>query len=165
MAKCDFCGTTIVFGGKKDGQFRFCNDKCFDKGGNMRFANEIPQDVVDEAMLELHKGQCRACEGPGPVDVHTAHTVWSILIMTSWNSTPYICCNGCGKKKKVMGIFSTFFLGWWGFPHGLLMTPIQIVRNFAGLFSSPDPDTPSEDLENIVRVMIAQDILEQQAQG
>ena len=64
-----------------------------------------------------------------------------------------------------MGIFSTFFLGWWGFPWGLLMTPIQIVRNFAGLFSSPDPDTPSEDMENIVRVMIAQDILEQQAQG
>lgn len=31
MAKCGYCGTTILFGGKKDGDLRFCNDECHAK--------------------------------------------------------------------------------------------------------------------------------------
>jgi hypothetical protein len=29
MATCNYCNSTILFGGKTDGQLRFCNDKCY----------------------------------------------------------------------------------------------------------------------------------------
>ena len=32
MATCASCGTTILFGGKKIGDKRFCDDKCAARG-------------------------------------------------------------------------------------------------------------------------------------
>ena len=28
MAKCDYCGSSIIFGGTKNGDLTFCNEKC-----------------------------------------------------------------------------------------------------------------------------------------
>ncbi|OGV45902.1 MAG: hypothetical protein A2X46_06920 [Lentisphaerae bacterium GWF2_57_35] len=47
------------------------------------------------------------------------------------------------------------FFGWWGFPWGLIMTPIQLGRNVFGLFTSPDPTRPSAALTSIVRANLA----------
>jgi hypothetical protein len=47
------------------------------------------------------------------------------------------------------------FLGWWGFPWGLIMTPIQIGRNLYGMASPPDPSRPSAQFEKVLRMTMA----------
>jgi len=47
--------------------------------------------------------------------------------------------------------FSLFF-GWWGFPWGLVLTPVQITRNLIGMSRGPDSPRPSEDLRKMVLV-------------
>ncbi len=162
MAKCDFCGTTILFGGKKEGAYRFCGDKCLAKGYAVQVGNQIPPDIVDEHTRALHGGDCPKCSRPGPVDIQTSHTVWSALLLTSWKSHPEICCRSCGVKKKLGGLFFSLFFGWWGFPWGIIITPVQVLRNFFGLFSGPDPYTPSKALEKIVRTNLAYAALQEQ---
>jgi hypothetical protein len=46
-------------------------------------------------------------------------------------------------------------LGWWGFPWGLVLTPIQMARNIMGIFAGPDFSRPSADLRKMVQVMLA----------
>ena len=69
--------------------------------------------------------------------------MWSALVILTWSSRPQICCRSCGVKNKISDALFCFFLGWWGFPHGLIMTPIQLGRNLFGIFSMPDPSRPS----------------------
>lgn len=155
MAQCSTCGTSIVFGGVRDGTRRFCNAGCRKRGVVFQVADQIPEDVVAKYVKDVHEGDCPKCGGPGPVDVHTSHSVWSAMVMTSWKSNPELCCAGCGSKARVNGALMSGLLGWWGFPFGLIITPFQIFRNVAGLISPPDPMTPSPELENLVRTRLA----------
>ena len=85
--------------------------------------------------------------------------------MTSWESQPFICCKSCGVKKQGLGAAFSFFAGWWGFPWGFVMTPVQVIRNVAGMFKSPDPATPSEDLRRLVAASLAEHLLNEQQQA
>ena len=58
-------------------------------------------------------------------------------------------------------LFSLLF-GWWGFPWGFLMTPVQLARNIAGLVSSPDTTRPSAQLARMVRLHLAANAIEAQ---
>jgi len=42
-----------------------------------------------------------------------------------------------------------------GIPFGIIMTPVQILRNVVGLFSHTDPLRPSAELEAAVRMRVA----------
>lgn len=155
MAQCSSCGSTILFGGVSDGGHRFCNEKCHQNGFYLTMAHEVPDQLVASQVTALHQGACPKCNGPGPVDIHTAHYVWSILVMTSWHSTPQLCCRSCGTKAKLGGAAVSALVGWWGFPWGLIVTPIQIARNTYGLFSGPDPQRPSDQLQQMIRLNLA----------
>ena len=155
MARCAYCDTFILFGGSRDGELRFCNADCHQRGILKSVADQLPADRVNQYIEEVHSGLCPKCEGPGPVDVHTSYRVWSALVMTQWTSRPAVCCRRCGVKSKLGSAAYSAVLGWWGFPWGLVMTPVQIVRNVGGLFSSPDPERPSEKLENLLRLHLA----------
>jgi len=155
MARCSYCNSQILFGGVTDGEFRFCNATCHQKGFLLRAGSRIPEGVVAEHTRAVHDGQCPRCQGPGPVDVHTSYSVWSALVMTSWRNTPQVCCQGCGNKSRLAGLAKSLALGWWGFPWGVIMTPVQVARNAAGLVSPPDPLTPSKQLESMVRIHLA----------
>jgi len=154
MAACGACGTTILFGGVNDDGTRFCNAKCHAQAELVFAARHIPPDLVRREAETVHRGMCPKCEGPGPVDVHTSHQVWSLLLLTSWKSTPQIACRRCGVKSQVGDALFSFFLGWWGFPWGLVVTPVQITRNVLAMFRKPAPG-PSADLERIVGLEIA----------
>ena len=156
MGKCDYCGATILFGGVKDGNYRFCNDKCHQRGYVVTVAGQIPDEVVRKAALEIHSGFCPRCGGRGPVDVHMIHKIWSAFLMTSWSSTPQISCRSCGVKGILGGTAFSFFLGWWGVPWGFIMTPVQVSRNVYGLLKGNEHvSRPSEQLEKLVRMDIA----------
>lgn len=155
MATCDSCGSTILFGGKRDANGRFCNAKCQAQGGLLARAKQVPDATVREQVWKTHQGMCPKCGGPGPVDVYTAHKVWSALLLTKWTSTPQISCRACGRKSQWAGVGFSLVLGWWGFPWGLVMTPIQIGRNLAGIGRAADASTPSPQLEKTIRMTIA----------
>jgi endogenous inhibitor of DNA gyrase (YacG/DUF329 family) len=155
MAKCDYCGTTILFGGKKDANGRFCNQKCQGRGALLALSKQVPEAAVKEQVWKTHQGLCPKCGGSGPVDVYVSHKVWSALLLTSWSSTPQLSCRSCGKKSQWAGAGFSLLLGWWGFPWGLILTPVQIGRNLVGIGKSADASSPSPELEKLVRMTIA----------
>ena len=166
MASCDYCGSTILFGGIRLGDLRFCNASCQQQGAILEVADQLHEDVVAQHVREVHEGDCPRCGGPGPVDVHTSHSVWSAMVLTSWKSKPEICCRSCGTKRRLGAVASSAVLGWWGFPWGLIMTPIQIARNLGGMLSSSASTGPSGKLENLVRVHLASQLAKSgQGQG
>ena len=155
MARCGYCNTFILIGGTKDGDLRFCNAECAARGALKRVADQLPQESVRQFIRSVHEGKCPRCQGPGPVDVHTSYRVWSALVLTSWSSRPAVTCGSCGTKSKLGNLVYCLFLGWWGLPFGVLITPVQIGRNLVALFTGPDPSTPSPKLENILRLHLA----------
>ncbi|MBW4472580.1 MAG: hypothetical protein KME45_19740 [Stenomitos rutilans HA7619-LM2] len=160
MAKCDYCGTTILFGGVRADRYRFCNRTCQRKGYSLAAIDQIPEDYLREQVRTLHQAACPRCQGPGPVDVHTSHRIWSALVLTTWSSRPHICCRQCGRLEQVKDSLLALLLGWWGFPWGLLVTPIQIVRNLVGLCSGPSDAKPSDELYRLVQINIGARILQ-----
>jgi hypothetical protein len=159
MAKCDYCGSSIIFGGKREGELRFCNDRCRSNGRILLLSRQVPDGVVRESAKKVHQGKCPKCQGPGPVDVHVTHRVWSALFLTSWRSIPQISCRSCGRKSQLGGAAFSLLLGWWGFPWGFIITPIQIGRNVFGMVTGPDPDQPSAQLEKAIRMNIVSNTL------
>jgi hypothetical protein len=68
-------------------------------------------------------------------------------------------------KSQLTGTAFSLVLGWWGFPWGLLFTPVQTARNIAGMVSPPEPSKPSPQLEKIIRMAIAAQARKQPAQA
>ena len=155
MANCATCGSTILFGGVRDGDLRFCNNECHAKGYLFEIAAQIPEEEIRRQVQEVHAGPCPKCGGNGPVDVHNSYQVYSVLLMTSWKTNQLVACKSCGTKAKIGDLLFSTFLGWWGFPWGLFVTPVQIFRNLRALMISPDPYSPSDSLEQVVRLGVA----------
>jgi hypothetical protein len=110
---------------------------------------------VARALAQVVEGNCPVCGGPGPVDVFASYRVHSAVVVTTWKSLPRISCRGCATKSQLAGALYCFLLGWWGIPWGLVLTPIQIVRNLAGLTKDADRSRPSKLLEAVVRARLA----------
>jgi hypothetical protein len=155
MAACNTCGTTILFGGTKLGEARYCNATCAQRGQLISLSRQIPADVVVSSVLKVFHGACPKCKGPGPVDVHTSYRVYSMLIVTRWQSFQHVSCRSCGVKSQLGDALFSLVLGWWGFPWGLIMTPVQVTRNLAGTMKNRSEIGPSPELENAVRVWLA----------
>ena len=166
MAKCTYCSSTILFGGKRDANGRFCNQKCQGRGALLALSQQIPESVVKDQVWKIHQGLCPKCSGSGPVDVHTSHRVWSAVFLTSWSSAPELSCRKCGMKSQAIGAAFSLALGWWGFPWGFIVTPIQIVKNGVAMARPPEALNPSPLLERVVRMnMAAQAVRQNSAQA
>jgi hypothetical protein len=157
MAKCEVCGTRILFGAVKAGEHRYCSDKCAKDAVWQGALKLVPEEELEREVRAVHQGNCPKCQGPGPVDVHTSHKVASAIVFTRWSSHPIIACRSCGKKQQLKHALYSFFLGWWGFPFGLIATPVQVIKNFGGLLglSGPNPENPSPALARAVRLSLA----------
>jgi hypothetical protein len=94
------------------------------------------------------------------VDVHTSHRVWSALLITSWHSIPLVACRRCGVASQLGSALYSIVLGWWGFPWGLFVTPVQVIRNFTSMARGPDPAQPSDELSHLVRMSMAAQAME-----
>ena len=159
MGACDYCGTRMLFGGKKAGNLRFCNERCQQAGALLAVSNQVPEAMVQERIWQVRQGACPKCQGPGPVEVHTSHRVWSAFVLTSWSSRPHISCRSCGRKSQLGAAAFSLVLGWWGFPWGIVMTPVQVCRNLAGMLRSQQSSEPSPQLQKMVRMHLAASLL------
>jgi hypothetical protein len=163
MAACGACNTTILFGGVRDGNERYCNSDCHGRAYLAAVAQRIPRDVLREHTASVYRGMCPRCQGPGPVDVHTSYRVWSALFVTSWRSVPRISCARCGRKAQIGDAAFSLVLGWWGFPWGFIVTPLQIARNVGAMIRTNPMTVPSADLERMVGILLASQLLEKEA--
>lgn len=165
MANCSYCDSFILFGGATDQTGRYCNDRCQRAGHLLLIAQQIPSTDLENLTNEIHQGNCPRCKGRGPVDVHKAHTVWSALLLTSWNSSPEVSCKSCATKRQIGAAFFSGALGWWGFPWGIIMTPLQIVRNGVEIFGGPAPTQPSPLLHRYVSMQAAAHLVQARQSG
>jgi endogenous inhibitor of DNA gyrase (YacG/DUF329 family) len=154
MASCGYCKTTTFFSSHKRNGLTFCSEDCMVLDAYKEVARQLPQEFVEQKVQETHQGNCPQCGGPGPVDVHTSHRVYSVLIMTSWSSPVQLSCRSCAIKAKLGNTLFSGVLGWWGFPWGIVMTPVQVGRNLVGLVSGPAADKPSQQLRNHVTIQL-----------
>jgi DNA-directed RNA polymerase subunit RPC12/RpoP len=154
MTRCDYCGSTILFGARRDGQRTYCNAACAGKGALVAASREIPEDAVKAEVARVHRGPCPKCGGAGPIDVQTSYRVWSAVYLTNWSSRPQLTCRRCGIKARLGDMVYCLLLGWWGFPWGVVITPVQVLRNVAGLFRSAS-QSPSPQLAGMVRLHMA----------
>jgi hypothetical protein len=60
----------------------------------------------------------------------TTHYVKSFIFFTNYSAEVSIACPDCLDKKITQAIWSSLLLGWWGFPWGLIRTPMSVYRNF-----------------------------------
>lgn len=163
MAACDYCGTIILCGGIKEGDLRFCGTGCHHKGFRLVTAeSRLSPEYIARKTIQIHQGRCPKCNGPGPVDVHTPHRVYSLSSMTSWPSIPEIGCRPCGIKRRAGGAVFSSLLGWWGFPWGLIMTPVQIVRNIKDILAYSENGRTADKLAHAVKSWMAQKLIEKQ---
>jgi hypothetical protein len=166
MPSCAACGTAILFGGVRRNGRTYCKAQCAARDALNVAADEIPEDEIAQHLELVHQGPCPKCQGPGPVDVHSCHTIQSFVVMTRFKSTPIACCRACAKRHQMSAIASSAALGWWGFPFGVIGTPIQILRNLAAMTGGPKPDRPSAELQKLVRLTLGAELhhLRQQEQ-
>jgi len=155
MASCAQCGSIILMGGIREGTLLFCNEACHKDGQIVAAARKIPAERVERKLTEVWRGQCPRCGGAGPNDVYYFHQIYSIFLFSRWSRERQICCRACGSSGQLRGLLFSLVFGWWGFPWGIIMTPIQIFRNIRGLGSPPDASRPSAALRSLVSIQIA----------
>jgi hypothetical protein len=164
MSNCTNCGTYILFGGIKDGAYHFCCKKCqqqFMPNQEDLLLHPLIDldDIVEQQLNEFHQGDCPQCGGPGPVDFHYSYRCVSVIITLS-TTVPQVSCKYCARSSKLKNLFITGFFGWWGFPVGLILTPIFIIKNLYALFCPTPAEQPSEQLRQVVRAGVIEQMRE-----
>ena len=160
MARCKHCNNLIVIRGVNDHEYRYCSKKCVELGRVQRVTDAVPAELLQRYVSEVHHGACPKCGGPGPIDVHTSHSVRSLLVMTSTKARQQISCRRCGNRAKLIAALSSGIFGWWAFPWGFLVTPIQILRNVKGMLTRGDSSWPSQQLAYLVKLDLANRVLQ-----
>jgi hypothetical protein len=156
MGTCDNCQKTILWGGTKVDQFTFCGKSCAIMGQTLIESYNLPDQVVQPELEKMHQSNCPKCSGPGPVDVHYYHSIWSLIYLTQWKTKHKVSCQRCGTKARISATVFSFVFGWWGFPWGIVITPIQIGKNIKGMISPISSTRPSKDFEKLVRLGIVE---------
>lgn len=156
---CTTCNKTILFGGMKNGERRYCNKRCFDADKLNEAARLIPGVHVMNLAKNLHAGRCPKCASSGNIDIHKSYSIYSVIIYTKYATHEHLLCKSCASRQQMTDLVGSALFGWWGFPFGLIVTPIQIVLNVAGLLRSPGAQGPSKALEQRARTMLAKQAL------
>ncbi|MEM7137356.1 MAG: hypothetical protein AAF500_12290 [Myxococcota bacterium] len=153
MATCASCNKTILFGGETAAGRRYCSKPCATSDTEYRavIARVTEQEAAAEARL-IREGACPSCnEERGPVDVRKAHRCMSFLLWSEWDSPAQLSCRRCGITSNAKHFVVTLLFGWWGFPWGLILTPVQLGRNIYEMVRG-DPEQISSQLVELARL-------------
>ena len=156
MARCASCRRLILFGGVQQGARRYCNEQCALTASLESV--ELSEGEIEDALMRLHLGACPSCGGQGPIDAHASYRVISVVLVTQYATHVNVGCARCGRKVIAKNLAITFLAGWWGFPSGLLLTPIYLVMGTVSLFKA-GARTPSARLRSVVATQLARERL------
>jgi hypothetical protein len=163
MSTCSHCGKSILFGGRTLDGKRYCGVACARSHPLHQAADQVPYDILQRHVTEWRQSSCPRCKRrDSAIDVYEHHRVHSFVLMTQWSTRRSVCCRRCGRRDQLLSTLYCVGLGWWGFPWGLFVTPIQIVRNVAGLCEG-EPMQPTAAFEHMVRRQIAKHYFDAQA--
>ena len=87
-------------------------------------ANELPQDMVDQYVNQVHSGICPKCSGRDRL-IYQSHSVYSLLLFTSEITNAYLFAHNDKNRQAHVSLLS---LAGGAFPE-IIMTPVQIIRN------------------------------------
>ena len=160
---CPTCGTSVLFGGVKDGKRRYCSKKCYETDEINRAAEQIPNEHVEQLANDLHSGTCPKCEKHGPIDIHKSHCVYSVILYTKSETLEHLLCKKCATKQQAIDLIASLLLGWWGIPFGIIITPIQIIKNVISMCQNPGLNGPSDDLKQRARLILASNAMGEKA--
>lgn len=163
--ECPTCGLSVLFGGVKDGDQKYCSKKCYEADEVNRIALQIQQDDVISLTNKIRNGKCPVCQGHGPIDVHKSYFVYSVIIYTRYKTKEHIMCRECARKKQLSDLLLSFLFGWWGIPFGILITPVQITKTIFALFNNPGQIEPTELMTKRIRQILAAKKMEEIAQS
>jgi hypothetical protein len=157
MATCASCGNSILWGGVRLNGRRYCGQKCCSQDELGRLAASIPEQAVKIEAKKIRNGNCPVCSRRGEeIELRKSYKAISYVIMTRWGGYPIISCSSCHRKKALGDFILTLCFGWWGFPWGLIITPVQLIRNISALATDTKTSEPSKELCSVVRIMMAQ---------
>ena len=146
MANCGNCGKHFFISGAdgEDGT-KFCDERCQMEHQLQPYIDRISVADLDQEVQRLQDSKCPECNGPGPLEVWHSHSIWSALVLTRWVNQSHFCCKSCARTHQWQGLAISTLLGWWGFPWGVIMTPVQIVRGLNAVFTGfPEGDATPE---------------------
>ena len=146
MANCGNCGKSFFFAGftSEDGN-KYCDERCQLEHELQPYIDRITDAELDEALTLMQFVNCPECDGKGPLEVWHSHSIWSVLVLTRWVNEAHFCCQSCARKHQWKGLAMSTLLGWWGFPWGVIMTPVQIFRGLGALLTGfPEGDATPE---------------------
>ena len=152
---CPTCGNSILFGGIKEGKKKYCSKKCYEADEINRAAAAIPEIAVVAFSQKIHRGECPKCNGAGPIDIHKSYSVYSVLFYTKWETNEHVLCKKCASKQQKIDLTGSLLLGWWGFPFGLIVTPIIALMNVVSMYQNPGVNGPTSTLMSHSRFTIA----------
>jgi hypothetical protein len=157
MAVCDYCNKSFNLFGVHDDGYSFCSAKCRNQAqGLLLSLGNVPAADIESYIERVHAGPCSKCSKPNPVDLYRSYRVVSMLILTRWTTRNHFVCRACARREQLKALLYSTLLGWWGFPFGLIVTPIQIVRNIVGLSGGGiDPRRPSDRLRRLLKLTLA----------
>jgi len=153
--RCVFCNSLINSGVEDENKYKFCDSTCLYNYKVISTSNLISDDIVEENTKQIHQGHCPICKKQrGSIDVHYSHSIYSLLLYSSWNSKTQISCRFCGLKSQIISSITSFLFGWWGFPWGMIYTPIQLIKNLDGIFLPSESTKPSIQLRNQIKLRL-----------
>lgn len=158
MLSCDLCDATILWGGVKNANTRYCDAKCANAAAYLRTVREaIPPHVLASEIAAVHNAPCPRCTRPARIDYYHVHSIWSLIILTKISRTQVRCCRRCARKHQAFQHLGSMLVGWWSIPFGPIATLIQIARNIAELSKRESPE-PSRRLVNEVISKLGQQL-------
>jgi len=158
---CDNCGKHAGRNAIRDAGQKFCSRTCWRAARLNEAAVDVREEDVQRLARDIRDGRCPRCgRRSSPVEVRQARWVWSALFLTRWGTTASTCCKSCGDTDQLVALLKCLALGWWGFPWGLLITPVQMLANIVGLLQRRDPPSPTHALVEVARMKLAAQLLD-----
>jgi hypothetical protein len=162
MSVCDYCNKSFNLFGVHENGYSFCSANCRNQAQTLlKSLDGLPPEKIETYIGGMRGGSCSQCGKPVPVDYYQSYRVASFIILTRWTTRNHFVCRACAKSEQLKSLAYSAALGWWGFPFGLVLTPIQIIRNIVGLCSKSDPYQPSARLRNLLKLNLARQLAAQ----
>lgn len=158
MSTCATCSKWIMFGGKRVGSRRYCSKKCMAADEYGRLAESIPAKDIEQLATKLRSTRCSSCNSLGPVDVFPSYFIYSAIIWTSWRKSGELSCRSCARKRQAKSLAASLLLGWWGFPFGLVATPIIVLANVVAMARNPMTKPPGKNLKQYAKLVAAHEL-------
>lgn len=156
-SECDYCGNSAKKKPLFDQGQRFCSSNCVRAARISEAAVDISAEQIQTLALAIRSGPCPDCRlSESVVEIRFQYRVVSLVLITEYQRKSRLCCVACGRKQNMKAFCLTFFLGWWGVPFGLIMTPTYLIANMGELWENRTVGQASEDLLKLAKLQLAE---------